>query len=387
MPGLDEYTLTLRGSGRTYDEYDELQKKFETGRSLVCRRTTPDIDEQANVVLKLAPDFKMYSAQHVAIRITVSYGDRLVVHDQILDQRQIQTARTRGIQLAGLVSLPTPLATGQKVRHPSQSWTWREGIICASIKRGSADPDETVQGMSAKTWEAKVTKTQRTPPEEWYSYCQGWTPIATERESRVLSFEIRPSGYANDKSLLTRVEYLPSSAADLLSLPTRRSNAPRIVRMRIVTAYLMVGNQATKLHLCPALEPPRIHGSSSAKASSRSAAREKPRPSVCSNEDQNAWGLDEDRDDEEVKPLIASSNQLSQAAARVVLLSAKESEHRFSLDEPIRTVSSAEKRKRSSTSDEEEDMDELDDQLREVELEEKKIKIKRKMQKLKKKAA
>ncbi|KAK5703124.1 hypothetical protein LTR97_004073 [Elasticomyces elasticus] len=306
------------GSGQTYDEY-ELRKEFEDGRSLVCRRTTPDIDEHAKVILKLAPGFKVRSALHLAVRITVNYGDQLVVHDQILDRSQVQTATTRGIQLAGLISLPTPIPTGQEAERPSHSWTWRKGIVCVSVTRGSAGSDRTVQDMSAKTWEAKVKKTQRTPPNGWITYCPGWASLASDSEGTMLSFEIRPP-------------------------------------------------------------------------------------------EQAAYGWDQDQDDEEIKP---SALQLSQAAARVVLPGQSESADQNSVSEPIRTLSdangarspvsgavdkaassSAVKRKSTAASDEEEDMDELDDQLREVELkekkvelEEKKIKIKHKMRKLNKKAA
>ncbi|KAK5730240.1 hypothetical protein LTR15_000174 [Elasticomyces elasticus] len=193
VPELGDVILTLRGSGQTYDEY-ELQKEFEDGRSLVCRRTTPDIDEHAKVILKLAPGFKVRSALHLAVRITVNYGDQLVVHDQILERSQVQTATTRGIQLAGLISLPTPIPTGQEAERPSHSWTWRKGIVCVSVTRGSAGSDRTVQDMSAKTWEAKVKKTQRTPPNGWITYCPGWASLASESEGTMLSFEIRPPG-------------------------------------------------------------------------------------------------------------------------------------------------------------------------------------------------
>ncbi|KAK5730241.1 hypothetical protein LTR15_000175 [Elasticomyces elasticus] len=119
----------------------------------------------------------------------------------------------------------------------------------------------------------------------------------------------------------------------------------------------------------------RIGSTSSAIAAPRRIVKPRPESGVCDNVEQAAYGWDQDQDDEEIKP---SALQLSQAAARVVLPGQSES-----ADQNSCSV----KRKSTAASDEEEDMDELDDQLREVELKEKKIKIKRKMRKLNKKAA
>ncbi|KAK3650508.1 hypothetical protein LTR56_006213 [Elasticomyces elasticus] len=426
MPELGDVILTLRGSGQTYDEY-ELQKEFEDGRSLVCRRTTPDIDEQAKVILKLAPGFKMRSALHLAVRITVNYGDRLVVHDQILDRSQVQTATIRGIQLAGLTSLPTPLPVGQKAEHPSYSWTWREGIVCVSVTRGSAGSDRTVQGMSAKTWEAKVKKTQRTPPNGWNTYCPGWTSLASDGQGTMLSFEIRPPGYTSDKALLIK---MPSSAAELSA--TTNPSAERPAHHEDTNGNGLPNgrepnDQPTSLPSTgvrhntadrtePATpkrpQPNQVNmGSTSlAKAPLRRTRRPRPEPSVCGNGEQDTYDWDQDQDDEEIKPSIL---QLSQAAARVVLPGPRESVDQSSVSEPIRTLSDASnarpsvvgavdsaagssvgKRKSTATSDEEDDMDELHDQLKgtqlekeEKQLERREFEIKRKIRRLNKKVA
>ncbi|KAK5676803.1 hypothetical protein LTS10_010567 [Elasticomyces elasticus] len=419
MPELGDIILTLRGSGQTYDEY-ELQKEVEDGRSLVCRRTTPDVDEQASIVLKLGPDFEMHSAHHFAVRVTVGQGDRLVVHDQVFHRHRVRAAKSRGIQLAALISLPSSLAADQETEHPSHPWTCREGVICVAVAKGSASGE---RDTYTRTWEVKVTKTQRTRPKGWDPYCPGWTPMASDGEGTMLSFEIRPPGYTSHNHLLTKVQYLPSSAAKPASatntsgeLPTHHEDAngnglldgrepddqPASLPSTGVRHYTAgLTEPATPKRSRP--NQPRIGSTSSAKAPPRRTGRPRPESGVCVNGEQDAYGWDQDQDDEEIKP---SALQLSQTPARVMLPGHRESADQNSVNEPIRTLSDASgarssvvgavdraassgavKRKSTAMSDEEDDIDELKDQLREVELEEKKIKIKRKMRKLNKKAA
>ncbi|KAK5737936.1 hypothetical protein LTR17_006376 [Elasticomyces elasticus] len=427
MPELGHVTLTLRSSGQTYDEY-ELQKEIEDGRSVVRRRTTPDIDEQAKVVLKLASGFELPSARCFAVRVTVGHSDRLVVHDQVFHKSHLQAAKSRGIKLAALISLPSSLPADQEAVHPSHPWTCREGVICVAVAKGSALRK---RDMYTRTWEVKVTKTQRTRPNGWITYCPGWTPLASDGEGTMLSFEIRPPGYTSDNHLLTKVQYLPSSAAKPSSATKTSGELPAHHEDGNVNGPLdgmEPDDQPTSLPSTgvrhnttdrtepatpkrPRSKQPRMGSKSSAKAPPRTTGRARPEPSVCGNGEQDAYGWDQNQDDEEVKP---SALQLSQAAARVVLPGPRESADQSSVDEPVRSLSdasggrppsvvgaadraansSAGKRKSTDTSDEEDDMDELHDQLREVELkekkielEEKKIKINRKMRKLNKKAA
>ncbi|KAK5737937.1 hypothetical protein LTR17_006377 [Elasticomyces elasticus] len=350
-----------------------------------------------------------------------------------------------GIQLEDMLTFPRPLNDDQEARFASESaqpWVFQRGVICVTIIRGFANSN-----ANSKSWDLAHVEARQSPPNRWRHPWRSWRSLqGTNGGSIRLGFEIRTSGlssmvisacgrvltwsaeYDVVRRRMTMTESQPRERGprqednedDLPALPQfpprRIYQGKKSLRSLPITVTSITTDLVAGVNV-----------------DSRKKARKEMR-AIYEDEDQ-------DQDDEEVKPHKSHNMQHLQSSRRVVApavepvdavtttLGARaqntgqiqrdptsaalpiDPPHQAANEGRMKQIQQAQtadrnisdsdmpvagslnqdtrpqKRKAASELGEEEDVEELNDQLREVQLEKKEIEIRRKLRKLSRKAA
>ncbi|KAK4893209.1 hypothetical protein LTR27_008330 [Elasticomyces elasticus] len=435
MPHKDGITVSLTSAKSVYDEYiDSNAIETPTNQCYIRRHSPIEADERVYLLLHLSPEFEMHSAGALHVRLIVEHEGGLYVYDRFVTGPAMKWAYSvGGLRIDALGDFPDPAEDSASTAFGILPW--QHGLVCVYVSRGfhlSFKQRYTWTTRTA-TKEALLTNTSWHLPESSWKALDGSNGDAVSFgiQIRSMTFDVT-QGEILTKTLPERsnpslTSKRPNAGPKLVARPLRESEAST----RIVTT-----NEKRSSTTLRSIRTHALGGREMLESYQR-RQRSKQRPSAHSR--LPIWATEEDQDDEEVKPprlpsiqsitnggtVITAPKSLLGKSAVQDQISRAPTAHSFdhgalrnngevqpkpmqqqphavsgvtshncgvsdTRDAGVAAVSAgSEKRNHDTMIDGEEDVEELNDQLRGVEiaerkleLEEKKLEIKRKLGRL-----
>ncbi|KAK3650507.1 hypothetical protein LTR56_006212 [Elasticomyces elasticus] len=389
MPQAQGVDIFLRSKDGTKPMYDEYVVPSVTGtptndkrRTIVRRNILGQRDEPVILILKLAPDFAMFSADSLFVRVMTRHrlDGAIMVSDQLMSDAGRRVACSEhGFELHMQHALPLAVNADTTVRTSLS--TALQGHILVHFRRGFAiDPEY------HNSWDIQYN--EKGQQGVWDLPADVWRNLQSPDGDLVkMSVQIRkPKESATQASVLNNpgCPSIPKDATygtaeRLQTLYGEDMDDEEVLPRKILGGCLSQAPQSIRLPRGEVTAPNLSHeaasanmqvfaGASSTKATTLTSGSINGGQHPHQPESRSTTGSI--RQIQVAKPNVSSTNQ--------------DQAHPTS-DEAATQITGSTKRKAVGMEDEEEDMDELNDQLREVQLEKKEIDIRRKMRKLSRK--